>query len=136
MSQSINKMINSPKTLSTIYNNDDSNSNINLPCLSSTPTSSSFGLYKCHTNSKYQVDPRLSIHIDPRSHLEVCDKKHRYAKNLRIYFQEYIKIHSIDLVELSTSLSHDHSKWTLFERFFDWLDNSDIQPDVSTSVCV
>ena len=32
------------------------------------------------------------IKIDPRSHLEVADVKHRYAKNLRFYFQEYARV--------------------------------------------
>ena len=32
------------------------------------------------------------ILIDPRSHLEVADEKHRYAKNLRLYFQEYARV--------------------------------------------
>ena len=32
------------------------------------------------------------ILIDPRSHLEVADIKHRYAKNLRFYFQEYARV--------------------------------------------
>ena len=32
------------------------------------------------------------ILIDPRSHLEVADFKHRYAKNLRFYFQEYARV--------------------------------------------
>ena len=32
------------------------------------------------------------IQIDPRSHLEVADNKHRYAKNLRFYFQEYARV--------------------------------------------
>jgi hypothetical protein len=33
------------------------------------------------------------IEIDPRSHLEVADHPlHRYAKNLRYYFQEYARV--------------------------------------------
>jgi hypothetical protein len=34
----------------------------------------------------------LYIEIDPRSHLEVADSKHRYAKNLRYYFQEFARL--------------------------------------------
>jgi hypothetical protein len=44
----------------------------------------------------------FGIRIDSRSHLEVFDQKHRYGKNLRLYYKEWV-----------------HQKIEL--QFFDWL---------------
>jgi hypothetical protein len=40
------------------------------------------------------VPAALMIRIDPRSHLEVNDKRHRYAKNLRLYYAEWRRLGS------------------------------------------
>jgi len=45
----------------------------------------------------------FGIRIDPRSHLEVFDRKHRYGKNLRLYYEEWVRLR----VEM---------------QFFEWLD--------------
>lgn len=48
----------------------------------------------------------FGIRVDPRSHLEVFDRKHRYGKNLRIYYDEWVRLR-IDM------------------QFFEWLDSSE-----------
>jgi hypothetical protein len=53
----------------------------------------------------------FGIRIDSRSHLEVFDQRHRYGKNLRRYYKEWVK-RQIEL------------------QFFDWL-NSPNLPEVS-----
>jgi hypothetical protein len=83
----------------------------------SSPNRLSLGIHP----SKYQTNTKISIHIDPRSHLEVSDKFHRYAKNLRLYFQEFAKLNNADVTKISSSF-HDQDKWALFEKFFRWLD--------------
>lgn len=66
-----------------------------------------------------------TISIDSRSLLEVADKKHRYGKNLRIYFKEYIKRNDcIELIDLDTSSYN-------FDPFFCWLDDSEKKPEVN-----
>ncbi len=74
------------------------------------------------------------IHIDSRSHLEVADRKHRYAKNLRTYFKEYHRIHGLsDIVERSVPSNENSTpsrKWTRYEPFFEWLDNEESSPNV------
>lgn len=49
----------------------------------------------------------FGIRIDSRSHLEVFDQKHRYGKNLRLYYKEWVK-QKIDL------------------QFFDWLNSPNL----------
>jgi hypothetical protein len=39
------------------------------------------------------------IPIDSRSHLEVADRKHRYAKNLRLYFKEFHRLEGVQGVQ-------------------------------------
>jgi hypothetical protein len=53
----------------------------------------------------------FGIRIDSRSHLEVFDQKHRYGKNLRMYYKEWVRNH----IEM---------------QFFDWL-NSPNLPEVA-----
>jgi len=65
------------------------------------------GSLNCQKNEFCAVD---MIEIDPRSYLEVKDKKHRYGKNLRQYYKEWDKI-------LSPEDSRD------VQSFFDWLDD-------------
>lgn len=81
--------------------------------------------------SNYAIDERNAIHIDPRSHLEVSDKHHRYAKNLRLYFQEFVRIRGLKDVskDLPTTLN-DLDKLNLFEQFFAWLDDDKCKPEV------
>lgn len=64
------------------------------------------------------------IKIDPRSHLEVADKYHRYAKNLRAYFREYAKL--TDCTDIQNDTSYRFSR---YQPFFDWLDNNNDDPD-------
>jgi len=87
------------------------------------------------------------IYIDSRSHLEVADKKHRYAKNLRCYFKEYDNITKCrSIINYSNSYREVHitnnsnsgnnvnrieDKWTRYDPFFEWLDNSPVLPNVS-----
>ncbi|KAJ1393495.1 hypothetical protein B484DRAFT_277571 [Ochromonadaceae sp. CCMP2298] len=67
------------------------------------------------------------IPIDSRSHLEVADRNHRYAKNLRLYFKEYHRLHGdADIVEPTSS----SRKWTRYDPFFQWLDGSERLPEV------
>lgn len=68
------------------------------------------------------------IQIDSRSHLEVADPKHRYAKNLRLYFKEYYRQHgSKDITHMENSSQH---KWAKYEPFFRWLDFSSTIPEL------
>lgn len=83
--------------------------------------------------TKYLMNESISIHINPRSHLEVADKKHRYGKNLRYYFQEYSRIFNEDLNQVVTSPTCTlESKWKIFDDFFRWLDESKPLPNVSS----
>ena len=75
------------------------------------------------------------IAIDRRSHLEVSDPMHRYGKNLRLYYDEWIRrglctvprLHSrsAELEKLSPSLELDD-----YEAFFQWLDNPEDRPEL------
>lgn len=75
------------------------------------------------------------IAIDRRSHLEVSDPRHRYGKNLRLYYDEWIRrglctvkrLHSrsADLEKLSPSLELDD-----YEAFFRWLDDAEDRPEL------
>jgi hypothetical protein len=57
-------------------------------------------------NTKYEISKYpFIINIDPRSHLELLDKKHRYSKNLKIYYNHWLKVKSNS-------------------NFFDWLDET------------
>jgi hypothetical protein len=82
---------------------------------------------KVNQYSRFTVNPEYSIDIDPRSHLEVSDQKHRYGKKLRIYFQEYVRLRDIEAIQSSSM----DDKWDLFENFFAWLDYPVDQPEVS-----
>jgi len=74
------------------------------------------------------------IPIDSRSHLEVADRKHRYAKNLRTYFKEYHRIKGLsEIVERSVPNNGNTTpsrKWSRYEPFFDWLDVDEPLPNV------
>lgn len=67
------------------------------------------------------------IDIDSRSHLEVADRKHRYAKNLRLYIKEFYNLHGGKDILESFEIKH---KWSKYDLFFDWLDNSEVLPNV------
>ena len=62
----------------------------------------------------------IIIYIDPRSHLEVFDQKHRYAKNLRHYYEIWLKLYQVEdkIKQTSQSLS-ENDTWN---NFFKWLD--------------
>ncbi len=66
------------------------------------------------------------IEIDPRSHLEVADILHRYSKNLRIYFREYVRVTG------GSDIHDDAGKETKhrYAPFFEWLDDKNNLPDV------
>jgi hypothetical protein len=49
----------------------------------------------------------FGIRVDARSHLEVFDKKHRYGKNLRKYYNEWVRLR-IDM------------------QFFEWLESPEL----------
>ena len=104
-----------------------------FPSSSSLSASNSYSHHiYTNDNTMYSANEAIAIHIDPRSHLEVSDLKHRYGKNLRYYFQEYCRIHNTDLNNISSSL-HDVNKWKLFDEFFRWLDCSTPLPNVCHS---
>lgn len=69
-----------------------------------------------------------SIHIDSRSHLEVADKRHRYSKNLRYYFKEYSRVFGCQTI--TDPVDSSFKKWSRYDPFFAWLDNSSPKPDV------
>lgn len=70
------------------------------------------------------------IHIDPRSHLEVYDSHHRYAKNLRLYFKEYMRLLGPEgLSQMSRKETKTDSE--IFKAFFKWLDSDENKPEVS-----
>lgn len=75
------------------------------------------------------------IPIDSRSHLEVADRKHRYAKNLRVYFKEYHRLNGItDIVDQPTNTNGSSTpsrKLARYNPFFEWLDNEESLPNVS-----
>ena len=74
------------------------------------------------------------IPIDSRSHLEVADKKHRYAKNLRLYFKEYHRQNPNEINDAPSSSAGvitPSKKWARYDPFFEWLDNQEILPSVS-----
>ena len=84
--------------------------------------------------------PTNYIEIDPRSHLEVADIRHRYSKNLRIYFQEYAKL--VGVPDSSSSqkdadsdnklnVHRKNNRWSHFQDFFKWLDGNE-QVDLET----
>lgn len=77
----------------------------------------------------------MLIPIDSKSYLEVADKHHRYAKNLRLYFKEFCRLHPEISQQISRSpiscgyKSTDESmssssKWDRYDPFFQWLDNT------------
>ena len=75
------------------------------------------------------------IPIDSRSHLEVADRKHRYAKNLRTYFKEFHRQIGADGIaevqNAGTTVVTPSKRWNRYDPFFEWLDNQEVLPDVS-----
>ena len=81
------------------------------------------------------------IFIDPRSHLEVSDTKHRYAKNLRTYFQEFIaRSWKSGISSPQSTLNPNVSMGgqcgcthcSLFAQFFHWLDDEEPKPEIAS----
>lgn len=71
------------------------------------------------------------IQIDPRSHLEVADRAHRYAKNLRLYYKEYSRLLTAGvIIEPSNDNTATGTVRDRFEPFFRWLDESTKKPEV------
>mmetsp|Transcript_23412 Transcript_23412/g.39009 ORF Transcript_23412/g.39009 Transcript_23412/m.39009 type:complete len:941 (+) Transcript_23412:88-2910(+) len=92
------------------------------------------------------------IPIDSRSHLEVADKRHRYAKNLRLYFKEYTRLFgapggiaetdvtanrqttaSTSSSAIGTSNTSATSQFSRYEPFFQWLDGISSCPSPKSS---
>lgn len=77
------------------------------------------------------------IAIDRRSHLEVSDPKHRYGKNLRLYYEEWQRIKFPNRIHRSLSVAAEDVPSSPFadldgyEEFFRWLDNPQCLPEVS-----
>lgn len=65
-----------------------------------------------------------TLTIDSRSILEVADEKHRYGKNLRLYFQEFNKLHPIAL-QVTSSFQQ---RVETYKPFFHWLDDPNTRP--------
>ena len=59
----------------------------------------------------------FGIRVDARSHLEVFDKKHRYGKNLRLYYTEWVRLR-VDM------------------QFFEWLESPDLKEVSLFLVCL
>lgn len=80
------------------------------------------------------------IPIDSRSHLEVADRKHRYAKNLRVYFKEYHRLNGVtDIVDQSSNnngSSTPSRKLARYNPFFEWLDNEEALPNVRSELAI
>lgn len=77
------------------------------------------------------------IDIDPRSHLEVSDTKHRYAKNLRVYFQEFVNSGSQQSENACSPISShliegrcECTHCSMFAHFFVWLDLEEPKPEL------
>lgn len=66
------------------------------------------------------------INIHSKSFLEVADIKHRYGKNLRLYYNEFCKIH-----DLPTNIKSDQDKYANHAQFFKWLDDPSHRCSVS-----
>lgn len=79
---------------------------------SSPPLASSPKIGKWSEGSSYPSG--FGIRIDSRSHLEVFDQKHRYGKNLRLYYKEWVK----QKIEL---------------QFFEWLNSPNLTEVVDES---
>eukprot|EP01031_Cornospumella_fuschlensis_P028803 gene28803-34770_t len=73
--------------------------------------------------------PDQLIQIDPRSHLEVYDSQHRYAKNLRLYFKEYMRLLGPESVS-QMSRKETKSDSEIFKAFFKWLDGDENKPEL------
>lgn len=79
------------------------------------------------------VQDAVLIELDPRSYLEIADSKHRYSKNLRLYFQEYARIKELNRRDDEVIPSNNDrygddvggTKWSRFNSFFTWLDTPD-----------
>jgi hypothetical protein len=77
------------------------------------------------------------INIDPRSHLELADFYHRYAKNLRLYFKEYTRLFGLSAIREDTPNTTEGLRQR-FQSFFNWLDNIDevtkLKPEVKSII--
>lgn len=84
---------------------------------------------RIETESNYLVDEKYSINVDEKSSLEVTDKRHRYGKNLRMYWKKYCGIYGFGQ-EIPLEKS------ALLDAFFLWLDPMDTEaekPEVGIS---
>lgn len=81
--------------------------------------------------SRFINDTGLSIDIDPRSHLEVFDPRHRYSKNLRTYFKHYANnVQTSTMLDAESHLAPNLSdKTAMFQDFFRWLDENHEIPE-------
>jgi hypothetical protein len=78
-----------------------------------------------NTDSYYSADSENNneeplIPIDPRSLLEVADRKHRYGKSLRLYFKEFNETNPF---HITTNYHTFEEKLQSYQPFFNWLDN-------------
>lgn len=83
------------------------------------------------------MDTSHLISIDARSHLEVSDPKHRYGKNLRLYYDAWVKVASRSISLSHVSMSSDEPKYVSpftelnkYESFFTWLDDPKAPPSI------
>lgn len=68
------------------------------------------------------------INIDSRSFLEVADSKHRYGKNLRLYYSEFSKYN-----EAFQNSVVEQDKYANYINFFKWLDDPSNRCSVSSN---
>mmetsp|Transcript_7360 Transcript_7360/g.10966 ORF Transcript_7360/g.10966 Transcript_7360/m.10966 type:complete len:338 (-) Transcript_7360:1185-2198(-) len=62
------------------------------------------------------------IKIDKRSRLEVADTRHRYGKNLRLYYDKYLEISGLKGMD---DLSYDDKN--RLDSFFQWLNSTEVE---------
>ena len=75
----------------------------------------------------------FEIPIDPRSYLEVIDKKNRYGKNLRLYYKEYQNCVSNQKSNCCSRLLREANNNSeemscgdkKYKEFFEWLEYDD-----------
>eukprot|EP00981_Chlorochromonas_danica_P014266 scaffold7649_cov165-Ochromonas_danica.AAC.6 len=98
-----------------------------------------------------EMDSEDLIPIDPRSHLEVADRQHRYSKHLRLYYKEFIRISEQQKQQSaqqeaqgtnpnnssssSSSVTNNNNNNNKFEAFFLWLDpvdSSAVRPELAS----
>ena len=97
------------------------------PCIGNKTKKSSDDI---NNNKRRGSIKQILIDIDARSHLEVADSKHRYSKHLRLYFQEYIRVHGDtdwqqqhQIHQQKDNDEHSNNNWLNFKGFFEWLDS-------------